>query len=832
LHSLELDIIAVKLTELGSGKWFSPSSHFLYPDNEFLVIKTGQKLQADRTYAIDIAFKGVLTDSLAGLYRSRYTTSSGEVRWLATTQFEATDARRAFPCFDEPTFKATFDVTLIAENAMTALSNMPVKNVVDRGDGTKAVSFEPSVRMSTYLLAFIVSDFVAVETTTPTGTLVRVWTQAEKINQTNISLDAGARILAHFEEYFGVAFPLPKQDLVAIPDFAAGAMENWGLITFRETDLLFDPVEASASDLQRVVTVVAHELAHQWFGNLVTMQWWDQLWLNEGFANYMEYLGTDFVYPEWKMWDQFVPVTKQPALNLDSSVNSHPVLQPVNNPAEINEMFDSITYNKGASLIAMMVGFLGEKSFAAGAHNYLVKNSYGNAESDELWGALSAAAKANGDDIDVAKVMKFWTEQMGYPHLTINKAGASAISVSQNRFLLPPDDSVALNYQWDISLDVAVRGSGGNASTHAWLHRSANQNNRVDYKVDLPAPGNPQWFKADIGETGFYRVNYPADNWDALEQAMADGDELLTERDRSGLLDDAFALASANHIAFTQYLNLTRSLHSERAYVPWASAFSHLAELERRLRSVSDGPALFAAYMRNILNSTVEYVGWNDDGSHPERLLRASVLDRAAGVGLESVKDNALQMFAKFKADPVAGYIAPDLRSAVYGAAIANGDHSDWEFLFNQRYKTTKVAQEAKRCLRALSRSTNVTTLYTLLKYAIDPAQIRGQDTLTVISYVSQTAAGQSIAWYFVKDNWNELYARYHTSLKFSDIITAVTANFDSAEQANDFASFIKGKDLGAATRAAAQAQSTIQQNIRWKSKNAAAVVDWLRANA
>ncbi|EDO30265.1 predicted protein, partial [Nematostella vectensis] len=356
---------------------------------EQLLLEPKQGLVKGQKFTIKLEFSGELSNKMAGFYKSSYKTRNGEVRNLATTQFESTDARAAFPCFDEPEFKAVFVISMIHEKGMRAISNMPQSKRVQMDDGNVLTRFKQSVKMSTYLVAFIVSDFESTEAETPNGTKVRVWAQKEALDSTKLALSVAKNVLSYYEKFFNIPYPLPKIDLVAVPDFAAGAMENWGLMTFREHYLLSNPLSASAADKQDVAIVVSHELAHQWFGNLVTMKWWNDLWLNEGFANYVEYMGTDHFAKDWKVLDQFVSETHQVALQVDSMANTHPISVPVTNPSQITEIFDAISYNKGSSVIRMLRNFLGDKAFQKGLEHYLKKHAYGNAEADDLWQALS-----------------------------------------------------------------------------------------------------------------------------------------------------------------------------------------------------------------------------------------------------------------------------------------------------------------------------------------------------------------------------------------------------------------------------------------------------------
>ena len=337
-----------------------------------------------------LEFTGELNDKMAGFYRSAYPApdGSGETRYLAVTQFEPTDARRCFPCWDEPALKATFGMTLTVPDDRVALSNMPEKTVVkDAAGGKKTVTFETTPVMSTYLLAFCVGEFDHIEDTTPEGVTVRCWTPVGKSEQGRFALDTAVGSLSFFGEYFDNAYPLPKMDMIAVPDFSAGAMENWGLVVYRASLMLFEEGKTPTNAKQSIGYVVGHELAHQWFGNLVTMEWWSQLWLNEGFATWVGWRAMDHLYPEWKVWSQFLTNEQSMGLGLDSLRSSHPVEVPIQSAGQVNEIFDAISYSKGSCVIRMLEAHLGEETFRAGMRAYVARHAYGNAGTTDLWQA-------------------------------------------------------------------------------------------------------------------------------------------------------------------------------------------------------------------------------------------------------------------------------------------------------------------------------------------------------------------------------------------------------------------------------------------------------------
>ena len=477
---------------------------------------------------LEMAFSGELNDKLIGFYRSEYTSQDGETRYLATTQFEATDARRAFPCWDEPAKKAIFEVTLVFADEYQAVSNTPAVEETVPGTGLKSIRFAETPVMSTYLLAFVVGNLTSIEERASGGTLVGVWTTPGKENQANFALDTSVKLLGYFNEYFGIPYPLAKLDHIAIPDFAAGAMENWGAVTYRETALLVDPDNSSAGTRQRVAEVIAHEMAHMWFGDLVTMEWWDDLWLNESFASWMGNKAVDWLFPEWKMWTQFVNMDTNRALSLDGLKNSHPIEQAVKNPAEVSQLFDAISYSKGASVIRMLENFLGEETFRKGLNRYLTSNMYDNARTEDLWSALE---KESGQP--VTAIMDSWVKQMGYPVIQVESersGNQTRLSVTQERFVYDrllgetePDTEV-----WRVP--ISAQQSGEDSKITVMEGRQA--------QLDLPV-GDDGWVKVNPLQTGFFRVNYSADDWQRLVPPIKALE--LHATDRLGVQNDAYA---------------------------------------------------------------------------------------------------------------------------------------------------------------------------------------------------------------------------------------------------------------------------------------------------
>lgn len=565
LNTLELDIHSTKITAGDSQISSSPKISY-NEDTQTSTVSFEKSIPAGSKAQIIQTFTGQLNDKMAGFYRSSYKGTNDETKYIATSQMEPTDARRAFPCFDEPALKATYTTTLVAEKHLTCLSNMDVasEREVDSkmsGGKKKAVTFNKTPLMSTYLLAFIVGDLKCIETS-DFRVPVRVFATADKeIELGRFSLDLAARTLDFYEKTFDSKFPLPKMDMVAIPDFSAGAMENWGLITYRVVDLLFDEKTSGASTKQRIAEVVQHELAHQWFGNLVTMDFWDGLWLNEGFATWMSWYSCNSFYPEWKVWQSYVTDNLQSALSLDSLRSSHPIEVPVKRADEINQIFDAISYSKGSCVLRMISKYLGEDTFMEGIRRYLKKHAYGNTQTGDLWAALS---DASGKDVE--KVMDIWTKNVGYPVVTVTENSSSnSIHVKQNRFLRTAD----VKPEEDKTLFPVFLGLRTKDGVNEELTLSTREH---DFKVP-----SLDFFKLNADHAGIYRTSYSSSRLEKLGQAAKKG--LLTVEDRAGMIADAGALAASGYQKTSGILSLLKGFDSEAEFVVWDEILTRIASV-------------------------------------------------------------------------------------------------------------------------------------------------------------------------------------------------------------------------------------------------------------
>ena len=475
--------LKIKSCIVKSGQKIIKSSTKLNEKNEELQIKLGEKIRGLCT--VDLEFEGILNDRLLGFYRSKYQ-QNGKTKYLATTQFEAADARRAFPCWDEPEAKATYEISIIADNKFTAISNMPVKTKKKTGNKT-TYNFQKTPLVSTYLIYLGVGEFEYL--TGKAGKIqIRVVTTKGNISKGKFSLELAKKLLTSYEKYFGIKFPLPKLDLIAVPDFAAGAMENWGAITFRETILLYDPKTSSTRTKQFIAEVISHEIAHMWFGNLVTMKWWNDLWLNESFATFMATKFVDKFYPEWDLWNQFVEDAMNVAMGLDSLKTTHPIDVKVNSPAEIREIFDAISYDKGGCVLRMLENYVGEPNFQKGLKKYLSDFKYKNAKGQDLWDAIGKASK-----MPVTSMINTWLKQPGFPLVEINQDGNN-LKIKQKRYLVEPDKKFSKGL-WSIPLSLG-------------LEKETSKTLFSKKSMSVKLPKNTIGFVANYGRKGFYRVKY------------------------------------------------------------------------------------------------------------------------------------------------------------------------------------------------------------------------------------------------------------------------------------------------------------------------------------
>uniref|UniRef100_A0A8C3RG10 Aminopeptidase n=1 Tax=Cyanoderma ruficeps TaxID=181631 RepID=A0A8C3RG10_9PASS len=815
------------------------SKTWLETPTQYLVVQLASPLQRGQRYRLSSSFTGELADDLAGFYRSEYTDELGNKQVVATTQMQAADARKAFPCFDEPAMKATFTVTLIHPSNYTAISNMPVKNTAQQminGEPWNVTQFETTPRMSTYLLAFIVSQFTSVQNNSETNTLIRIWGRPKAIQegQGAYALTVTSPILRFFEKHYNTSYPLPKSDQVGLPDFNAGAMENWGLVTYRENSLLFDPEYSSIGNKERVVTVIAHELAHQWFGNLVTLRWWNDLWLNEGFASYVEYLGADSAEGLWNIKDLMVLNELHAVMATDALASSHPLSfreEEINTPAQISEVFDSIAYSKGASVLRMLSSFLSEEIFKKGLQSYLHTFAYNNTVYTDLWVHLQKAVEENKVQLPdtISNIMDRWTLQMGFPVVTVNTRSGT---VHQAHFLLDPTTSVdrpsVFNYTWIVPI-TWMTGSSNRNSTY-WLTKVTDTNN--DFKVN-----SPDWLLLNLNVTGYFRVNYNQENWDQLLKQLDTDHKVFPVINRAQIIDDAFNLARAKYVNVTLALDTTRFLGQEREYMPWQAALNNLQYFQQMF----DRSEVFGAmsrYMKKQVTPLFNYYKniTNDWENRPSGLMaqynEINAISTACSYGVTECQQLAANYLRQWQNGPK-NPVPPNLRSAIYCSMVATGGEEAWDFLW-EKFRNASVVSEADKLRTALSCSTSPWILQRYLEYTLDPTKIRKQDATSTINSIASNVVGQSLAWDFIRGNWGTLFSQYGGgSFSFSRLILSVTQRFSTEFELQQLEQFKKDNQdigFGSGTRALEQALERTRANINWVKENRATVQAWFEA--
>ncbi|PIK40302.1 Glutamyl aminopeptidase [Apostichopus japonicus] len=777
IHIKNINVTLSKIIDDTGSELVEVNPAFYYEYNEFYVMDVGT-LQPGM-YTWEIEYTGGLAGKIAGFYKSSYTVpGETEPRYLATTDFEPTDARQAFPCFDEPNIKTFFKIKLRHESKYIGLSNMIEEDRIDIGDGMVETVFgDPEVKMSTYLVCFIVCDFGSVEGKTKSNVTFRVFAPEHKIEEAYYALKVGINITEYFEEYFGLPYSLKKLDMIAIPDFSAGAMENWGLITYREQYLLIDNVTSSASYKQLVCVVVSHELAHQWFGNIVTMDWWDDLWLNEGFASYVEYLGADQAEPTWQMQEQFVVNDLYSVFRLDQIVSSHPIIIDVNRPEEISEVFDSISYSKGASVIRMLNDFMGEESFKEGLQRYLKKYEFGNAKSADLWEQLQSAyddiVKGN---LDIADIMDTWTKQMGFPVVNVEK-DMNDLVLNQDWFLVDPNANRSAapfespyDYKWEIPFSSKFQMQLDDPPNYQWMERT---------DTDVVVTGdNSDWYIANYEEKGYYRVNYDIANWEALSLQLNTDHTMIPITDRSGLLDDAFNLAQAEQLDYVKVLDMTVYMDKEMEYIPWDAAYSNfmwLSDILRYQPAFADWRVYLQSKTKTLLN---KYNDWSAEVSHLENFLRTDIIYLSCSSGDPDCLNEALTQFYKFLNNETvsANVLSPVLR---FGMEL-DGGQDNWDALW-ERYVNSDTSAEKSRISFGLARTRHVWLLSRYIEYAMDESKIRRGDFFSVLSYISGNPVGNPLIWDYIRANWEYLVDRFGLSRSLGSL-TYTTTQYYSTE--------------------------------------------------
>ena len=794
LNAAELKFQSVAIFPNGTRQTGAVS---LDPDKEQATLTFPDTLAAG-TATLEIHFTGILNNELRGFYLSK-----AEGRRYAVTQFEPTDARRAFPCFDEPAFKAVFAITLVIPKNDTAISNGPI--VSDKpgpGPSQHTLEFSATPKMSTYLVAFLVGQFQCTAGTSD-GVSIRVCATPEKAAYTPYALSVAKFALHYYDNYFGIPYPLKKLDLIAIPDFEAGAMENFGAITYRETDLLLDPKTASVGAKENVAIVVTHEMAHQWFGDLVTMEWWNNIWLNEGFATWMETKAVAAMHPEWKM-PQVVAGEEQSTLNLDAQPTTRSIRAPLaNTPAEINQLFDGITYYKASDVLLTVENYLGPEMFQKGVHAYLTAHEYGNATAQDFWNAQSETSHKPVD-----KIMQSLVLEPGEPILTFGAPSGGRVSVTQKRFFLNPDSTAPADEKWTLPVCFKT-GSGGQ-----------------DCEVLGPDAASlriPQasLLYANARGKGYYRSAYAPAQYSVLVDQVETG---LDPSERISLAGDEWARVRANQATVGDYLNLAAALKADQNAQVISSALSPIGTIDDDLAATPAERDALAAWIRRTLEPEYIKLGPPSSSDSPDkRQLRASLFRVLGYYGKDpTVLADANHITQQYLANP--GSVDPTLGQTALAVAAEHGNEQLFDQLQNV-YETSNNPEFQEGALRMLAEFENPVLVRRALSFAVS-GKVRNQDAAIQLAIALEMPESRQEAWDYIKNNWDKVQAQLTTTM--GSILVEGTGGFCSVAARDDVQTFFATHNVPASSVALKHAVERIDGCIEFRRLEEPNLKKWL----
>jgi aminopeptidase N len=791
LHSKDLVIESVTLN--GRGADFASSN------NDELFI-TQPDFQEGKQLLV-IGFSGQITDAMHGLYPCYYE-HNGVKKELLATQFESHHAREVFPCVDEPAAKATFDVTLTTEKDVIVLGNMPVVSQVADGE-LLVTTFDRTPRMSTYLLAWTTGELHRKTATTKSGVEVNIWaTPAQPAKSLNFALDIATRTIDFFDEYFDTPYPLPKSDHVALPDFSSGAMENWGLITYREIALLADPATTSIASKHYIATVIAHELSHQWFGNLVTMQWWNNLWLNESFATLMEYIAIDALHPEWNVWLDFATMESIAALRRDSIDGVQAVQVEVNHPDEISTLFDgAIVYAKGARLLRMLQQYIGHEAFQAGLKSYFKSHAYRNTVGDDLWRALG---EASGKDITA--FMNTWISQSGYPVLTVSKQ-SNQITLSQQQFFTGPHQpSTKL---WPIPLESPCSEMPELLST----------------KTETVTRHHETPLRFNAGDTAHFITHYSDELLAKLIDEVREGK--LSPLDRLQLLHEQTLLARGGVISSATLLPLLDAYKHEQTEAVWDIISLAIGELKKFVETDETAEKQLRTFSANLARSEYTRLGWAPRPDEPEQdtKLRASII----GLMIYGEDSDAIATALTAYKNTQLDQLDPELRSLIISTAVRHGgDLSIIDDLL-KRYQATSSAELQQDIASGLTSTKDTGTVQKLLSTLTDSSIIRSQDIGRWYVWLLRNRDGRSLTWQWLRDNWAWIEKTFAGDKSYDDYPRYSAGVLSTETQLNEYREFFTPlSEVPALTRVIAIGIVEIEGRVSLIQRDGQAVRDAL----
>lgn len=758
-------------------------------------------------YTITLRFIGKVQDGMHGIYASNYE-ENGQKKKIVSTQFESHHAREAFPCIDEPEAKATFELTLISPKDNHVISNMPAAQQEEK-DGKIVTSFQPTPRMSTYLLAFVYGDMQFKEVKTKNDVAVRIWaTKAQTPESLDFGLEVAKRGIDFFEEYYGIPYPLAKCDHVAIPNFSAGAMENWGLITYRERCLIADPATTSQSGREIIAMVVCHELSHQWFGNLVTMKWWDDLWLNESFANVMEYVATASLFPEWDIWNTFITQEGLGAIRRDSIAGVQAVKTEVRHPDEISTLFDpSIVYAKGGRLLKMMFEYIGEDDLRRGLKAYFTKHAYKNTSGDDLWEALG---KASGKD--VAAFMTPWLTRSGFPVVEADQKGKE-LTISQQHFLLDPTKADTKR-TWPVPLL---------SSTPQVPELLETRQEKIELAAD-------DFVRLNQGALGHYIVRYVQP-----EHSAAIAEEVSNKKlgvaERLMLLSDSTMLGRAGTQSFAATLELLEHYSEEDQEPVWDIMALVIADCRRFIDTEPKIEEPIKALIRKLIETQYQRLGWDEKPNEPSQntKLRATIIGLGVYSEHPAILGHALELFEDYKKDSKS--IPSELRSIVFSAAVRHDLAGAFDYLLKLDDQTSNVdlKQDILGSLTAERKEPQIAVLLERLK---DSDKVRQQDVDHWLVYLLRSRYARPQAWLWLRDNWGWIEKTFGGDKSYDYFPRYTASAFNTRALLEEYKEFFEPKqDQPVLKRNIIMGVEELENRISWIERDLSHIKKYFKLN-
>lgn len=790
LDSKELKII--KCDFYSESHENQPSLNFKSKNNK-LVINSSSKFEKEENVKLRIEFEGKIADDLKGIYASKYLSNSGKEEKLISTQFEPTDARNAFPCIDEPNYKAKFNLTLIIHSNLTAISNMPIEKTKNLNEKETQIKFQETPIMSTYLLFFAIGKIKSKQLKTNNNILIRVWATNEQEKFSDFALETSEKLLDYFESYFGTKYPLPKLDHIAIPDFAAGAMENWGCISYRETALLVDPEKSSIQTKQLVAAIIAHEMAHMWFGDLVTMDWWNDLWLNESFASWMGDKAISNLYPEWDVWTKFLLDDTNRAFELDALDSSHPIEQEVKNPDEIGQLFDAISYSKGASLIRMLENYIGEEKFKKGIQQYIVKHQYKNTITNDLWNALSKSSNK-----DIKTLMEQWTTKSGFPLILVSEEN-DKIKISQEKFSYNPENNDQSEWIVPIKYNSLINNT------------KSKQTHLLETKEDFIQNKNITIMNTD--SSGFYKTSYSNELFTKISNLLTDNINNFSNEERLGLISDYYTLLKSSKIDPGKYLDLIKTLNKENNPYIWKYICGSLKSIDSKLYN-TDLYSKYYSFASEIFNNISIDLEWNLDKTplETDQIMIATLIDSACYFGIEDLKNKSSQIFKEISFNSN-DEIHPNLKRPLLFSVAYNGESNDFDKIW-ELYLNSNSQEEKSLYLGSLTQFKNIDKIKFLLNQ-VTTKNIRKHDIASVLIGVANNNLALPTAWEYLKQNWSKILNISGDGFQLNYIVS-LPSYFQSKDKYEEVENYYSENPVDAASMSMNQTLEKIQNNIFW----------------